>query len=591
MAQQHNDTVVLVGLAASIVGFLGVLVPSLLEPNLVASIGAVASLILIAVGHHRDRDALIGVGILGVLLTGFYMWAPMWHTVFYGAIYKAPGALQWLVVGALIALGGMALGGYRKANGAADTGKLPVALFFGGAVIAVVGFLFIGWFVGGIYAQEDMADRVNSSVEETDHLSETTVGQHRALPEAVASNYARNSLQTPRYELEGGDITVINGTPHWSYSLAPDGGYNSWRIQQDGAVYVRMNTQDKDVDVERGEFTTGQGMVLFDNYEWQLKRNDYNHEYKEPFIVPHDDELYMAVPYVDYNHEVRFTPLPQVYSVPEFGGVKVIDQDGNIEDLSPQEAQEDPRLEGQNFYPYDLAEYRVNSMQYQHGALNKWFTHEDQLELADVPGQGNGQPFTVMTEEGMRYFVAAEPYGEDTHGVYQVWEIDARTGEMSRLTYSPDNTLLGPAKATRFVRQEHPNFDWVSSGEDGNGNVEVSEPLPLVANGSLYWQTFVVPTDSAGVSQVSFVNAETGTVTSVQTDGEIRAFLEGTVDDGGTDSGSDDGSGESNDSDESGQDDAESTGELIITVEYPDGTTETITVPEGATVSVDHEEE
>lgn len=575
MAEQQPTEFGLTAFAVAVVTAIGVLIPALLEPNSIAIAGMAVSLGIIVAGAVRSRPSLLVGGSALAVIFGFYFWSPFWHFLFYGMTHKFPGSLQWLLVGLAIALIGFLLGAYRVSQGASDTGFAPSALMVTGIGIAVVGFLLVGWIAGGIYAQEDMSQRVLDDVQDVEELPEVDAENRRSLPEAVALNYAQNSLQTPRYELAGGDITVINETPHWSYSLAPDGGYNSWRIQQDGAVYVSMSTQNKDVDVVRQEFRYGQGQIFFDNYGWQLLRQDYNHDYQDPFIVKHDGELHMAVPYMDWDREFRTSPIPQFYAVPEFGGVKMIDRDGTIEDLSPAEAQSDARLAGQNIYPYDLARFQVESTRYQHGALNKWFTHEDQLELAEVPGQGNDQPFTVITkEDGITYFLAAEPYGADTHGIYQIWTVDARSGELERKTYDIDNSLLGPTKATRFVRQEHPNYQW-ADGE--GGNIETSEPIPVIVDGTLYWQVFVVPTDSAGVAQVSFVNADSGAVTSVETDDEIGAFLRGQVDDGSD-----------NTSDERPQDGDNTTASLTITVEYPDGSTETIAVPEGATVSVEH---
>lgn len=575
MAQEEATPLALTGLIAGVVALIGVVIPAVLASNLIAMVTGALAMIVLTVGVQRERPVVTGVGVLAVFVAGLYFWSPWWHGVLYGLAFVHPGVLQWLVVGALSILLGVAVEMHRKQL-QTDSGILPAALFYLG-IAFMIGGLILAPVVGSIYAQTDMAGEVSNDVEPITELPEVDSQEPRALPQAVASNYARNSLQTPRYNLAGGDITMINGTPHWSYSLAPDGLYNSWRIQQDGAVYVRMTTQDKDVTVARDAFTYGQGMMVFDNYKWQMLRDDYTHAYTDPFVVKHDDSLLMVVPYVDHDHRFRLTPVPQVYSVPEFGGVKVIHQDGTIEDLSPEEARADARLREQNFYPYSLAHFKVNSMRYQHGALNKWFTHRDQLQLAEVPGQGNGQPFTVMTEErGLTYFFAAEPWGEDTHGVYQVWVVDARSGEMERITYDTQNSLLGPAKATRFVRQEHPNYQWVSGGEGDTGNIEVSEPLPVVVDGTLYWQVFVVPTDSAGVAQVSYVNSETGAVTSVETDGQIQAFLEGrTVPDEreGDENDTADGSG----------------GSLVITIEYPDGSTETVTVPEGSSVTVERQ--
>lgn len=529
----------------------------------------VLALALVVVGVFGEKVRAIDVGGVIFVLGGFYYWSITWHGIFYGMTVKQPGMIQWVVVGIIIMLFAVGIDLARgKENSASG-----VSLFFLGAVIAVVGFLFVGWFVGGIYAQEDMAHQVDQSVESMEELPEIDSERPRLLPEAVASKYGQNSLQTPRYSLEGGDITFINETPYWSYALAPDGGYNTWRLKQDGGVFVRMNTQDKDVEVRNGRFKYGDGQQVLDNYKWRVKRSDYWNDYRDPFVVPHEGELFMVVPYVDYNVKFKATPIPQLYSVPEFGGVKVIHEDGTIEDLSPQEAVDDPRLKGQNIYPYQLARFKVNSMRYQHGAINVWFTHKDQLQLASVPGQGNNQPFTTVTEDGITYFLAAEPWGENTHGVYQVWTVDSRTGDMKRKTYDRDSSLFGPAKATRLVRQEHPNFQWVSRGDSSTGNIEVSEPIPSVVDGTLYWQVFIVPDDSSAVARISYVNAGTGAVTTVETDEEANAFLVGreVVDTKSTQNRTQTG---------------ESTPALVITVENPDGTVDTITVPEGGSVTI-----
>jgi hypothetical protein len=227
----------------------------------------------------------------------------------------------------------------------------------------------------------------------------------------------------------------------------------------------------------------------------------------------------MAVPYTSYEHHVRLLPIPSVYTTPEWGGVALVGPDGSTEHLSAEAAREHPVLDGQRLYPFELARYQVNAQRYQRGLLNKWFVHEDELEVAPVPGEGNDQPFLAVTEDqGLQYFVAAEPFGE-AQGIYQMWMFDARTGEVRRHQVPVDSALLGPRRAADYVRQANDRTDW--------DRFSPSEPIPAVVNGTLYWQVRVVPADSSGVAFTSFVNAESGNVYSYATDGPVRAFLAG----------------------------------------------------------------
>ncbi|MFC7173885.1 hypothetical protein ACFQL0_12095 [Haloplanus litoreus] len=87
----------------------------------------------------------------------------------------------------------------------------------------------------------------------------------------------------------------------------------------------------------------------------------------------------------------------------------MIDGDGDIEDLSPTEAREHPVLQDQKLYPFDLTRKRVAATKYRNGIVNTFTSHEDEIEVAPVPGEGNDQPFLVFTDSGPEYIVAVEP--------------------------------------------------------------------------------------------------------------------------------------------------------------------------------------
>ncbi|GAH45844.1 unnamed protein product, partial [marine sediment metagenome] len=66
----------------------------------------------------------------------------------------------------------------------------------------------------------------------------------------------------------------------------------------------------------------------------------------------------------------------------------------------------------------------------------------------------------VVTKEangaaGMKWFIACEPYGA-AHGIYKIFLIDARTGEISFNKQPKAEALIGPVKACDYVRKSNP---------------------------------------------------------------------------------------------------------------------------------------
>lgn len=450
---------------------------------------------------------LVSIALGVLVIAGFWWLRPFWHGLVYGAIYSVPEFT--LFIGLAVA-SFIATGFCEKGSGTEHAVGLLAILFVVAALTAPI------W--GTASSKTHQAHETWDRTEMVETLPQTDPDNPRILPGSVAQNYAKNSLQLTRHHTASGDITFINGTPHWSFAIEPDGLVNTFIAQQEGASFVNMTTELKDVDVYDGTFQSGTGMQLTDNVKWGLTKEEYWRSYEDPFVVPHEGELYIAIPTVQHEHHLQFG-WPPVYSEPDFKGVVLVDQEDNREWLTPEEAREHPVLDGQNFYPYELARFDVESVAYQHGFANVLFTHDEQLELAGVPGEGNDQPFTVKTEEGIKYILAAEPWG-DAHGIYQIWVMDARSGELELLELDPESSLLGPDKASQFVRKDSPRLDW--------SRMNVSEPIPvLVGNATLVWQVKVVPRDSSGVAFNAFVNADTGNVTIAEDDTQVYAYLAG----------------------------------------------------------------
>ncbi|WP_311171668.1 hypothetical protein [Halobellus ordinarius] len=434
--------------------------------------------------------------LVGVVLAWYFR--PWLHGIVYG-IYTTPIVPLAVVLGIGITLF------VRRQFGALAGGQIGITV--------VVLVLVVGAGGAGLLAGEDLGKRTIDTATSAENLSETDPTKPRVVPKSVASRYASNTLNFPQYRVTDGDITVRNGTPYWSYALAPDGAFNYYTKQQHGTVLVDMTEQNAEVDTVVGDFRKGIGPAFYNNYRFtMLKRGNYLVNYEDPYLVVHGGEQHIAVPYT--KPEFHWLPLP--YTTPEWGGVVLIDRDGTVEDLSPQAARNHPALQEQKLYPFELARQKVAATKYRNGIVNTFTSHRDEVEVAPVPGEDNDQPFLVFTEDGPQYVVAVEPYGQ-AQGLKEVWTIDGRTGEYE--VYAPTESLFGARKATDYVRQAARTTDW--------NRFTPSEPIPVVVDGQLYWEVRVVPTDSSGIAYTAFVNARSSDVHEVSTTPEVTAFLEG----------------------------------------------------------------
>ncbi|MFB6109141.1 MAG: hypothetical protein ABEJ82_09955 [Haloplanus sp.] len=423
----------------------------------------------------------------------------------YVVVVGTPSFLQWGVVALLI--GGVA---YRRRSR---------SLLVAAVLVFVVFAVFVGPLVGSIYAHDDVANRMQGDATHLQTLPNTSKENVRMLPRSVADNYAQSSMQYPQYRLTSSDIAYRNGTYQWSYGIVPDAFLVSWFGHQRGAMYVNMTTTNKDIHVEQTAFTDGRGQVFFDSYAYRsvLSAPLQYHDWETTFNARANGTSYIAHSTTTYQWRVRLTPLPEVYAVPQFSGVELMYPDGKMEHLSPREAERSPLLRGQNVYPYSLALYRVRSMQYVHGALNKWFWKEDVLQVADLPEGGNHWPLVVPTDgtpHRLTYFVATEPTGSG-NGIYQIWTFDAQTGDAGVEQY--DDAQIGPQRAVDFVSRD-PEVNRLSSAQ-------AISPVPIVKGDTLYWHVKVVPRSHSGVTYTAFVNADTGDVTLLQGDAPVYAFM------------------------------------------------------------------
>ena len=455
---------------------------------------------------------LLGVGAVLVALVAWFV-RPWLHSLVYG-LYTTPVMAIPLALGA-------AAGWLYRARG--DVGELAEYAVGGESAeqltpfrVAVAVALLAGMVVSpvaNVVAGATMSDQTMADTAQVDALDDADPDHPRIVTRAVAERYAANTLNRPQYRAGDTDISVVNGTPYWAAPLAPDGLFNVLTKEQAGTVLVDTTTQQANVRTVDGRMDEGIGTIFFENYRWHLlKSGRYLADYGDPKMVVYEGAQYIAVPYAEPTFHL--TPIP--HSTPTWGGVALIDAEGEVQTLSPEEAADHPVLDDQQLYPEDLARKKVAATKYRNGILNTFTSHEGQIEVAPVPGENNDQPFFVLTEEGPQYVVAVEPYG-DAQGLREVWTIDGQTGAFE--VYRPEQSLFGPAKAADLVRQSSPQMDW--------SRLSPAEPILTVVDDEEYWQVRVVPKDNSGIAYVAFVNARTSDVREFADDAAIRRFLAG----------------------------------------------------------------
>lgn len=465
-------------------------------------------------GDNGGRSTVLKAIVVGIssIVIGILL-LPIAQTFLYDIFIQTPATLYWLLIGGVLAL----------VIGSKGYGRTATALL---GLTIIMAFI-VGPFMSGVYAQEHIVH--SQEFEQVNALANTSNTHVRVLPRHVAETYADSSMQFPVYQLTQSDITYHDGSYTWSQGLAPDKIVVVLTGQQHGAFFTNMETTRKDVDIVEHTMQCGQGQLVTDSYGYRmnLDRFDVDHNPATAFNLVHEGELYIAQSYV--THQWRFGnplagELPQPYVVPRYGGTLVMDDSCNVRDISASEVPQTDLLENQSAYPYDLARFRVTSMQLIHGLGNKIFVGEDVPKIAPTPGKGNSQPYTVpMADGSLSYFMAMKPSGSGS-GVFQVYTLDAQTGDIQFVEYN--ETQAGPQKAADFVRKENPRVNWVSQSSEGSsGTMTVAEPIPVVKNGVLYWHVRVVPKDGSGIAYTAFVNAQTADVTEMANDKEIYAFV------------------------------------------------------------------
>jgi hypothetical protein len=448
---------------------------------------------------------------IGLVVALFLAWlvSPIFHGLVM-ALY-----VSWPFL--LVVLAGTVFATYLWRTGDKDPAKIVAVV----AAIAALAYLVTA------APLRDLKYLASVEAEEIEEMPDTT--GIRFLPYDVAARFGQNTQDDSTLVL--GEFEPLDngeGGIDWVAPREPNGLWNSMVENQDGVMVIQP---DGSAEIVNQEFRRGEGMALYRNVDWKLRREKFFAHHTNQYYVLNGEELLGIVPYISY----RFS-FPVM--VPRWGGVLVVHPDGEVENLSPEEAIQDDRFEGERLYPEQLARKVGDVWKYRNGYWNTWFAHKDEARIPQIspPEEGapvpdeqpstlqgtftNQMPFLIPTEDGPQWFSAAEPYGR-SFSMYRGIYVDAHSGEVTYFKPDTGSALIGVNKGLDYAKATFPNYQW-------GLNAVILEPRPVVKDETLYWMATITNADKAGVNQTVMVNAsEQGEVTVLDTYEDVVAFVEG----------------------------------------------------------------
>lgn len=360
------------------------------------------------------------------------------------------------------------------------------------SVISLAGFLLLS-----PYAKEDLSQEVYEKTGEMQSLDYTSSENISGFSEDYYwMKTSENNTISENYSLSKKDTLVSkDGVEMYSWSLNNQ-GMSKLRSHSKGIVYANMGDKDLDLEIKEREIKYNKDSILWKDLKWNVIEKDYWKEYAEVKTFTHEGSIYRAVPYIEHNYDFKF---PTVYSTPTFGGVKIVSEDGDIEDLSPEEAINSEILKGKNIYPSRLARFEVASMKYSDG----FFINDPKSShlINTIPNSDVTQPFIMDTEEGYKYVITTKGDNIQQSVVKRIWFIDARTGEKERYTLEP--VADSPESSYSIILHKY---------ELDTEQIEVTDVEPLIFNNNLHWKFNIALDNSQRFSNLYLVNSRSNDV-------------------------------------------------------------------------------
>jgi hypothetical protein len=334
-------------------------------------------------------------------------------------------------------------------------------------------------------------------------------GLVRLMPQEVAVQIASSGFNSPTEKLT--DFRSVS-TPEglaWTAFRTPDGAFRIFSKKTQGIVTLNAESTERRVKASDAELEVAPGQLLTDNLRWRLLKRHYLIDLANPVgTLDREGRPIIIVPYISYKGWLIRRPV--------LGGVFVVHPDGEIEDLSPDEARRRPEIVSTGrLFPDTLARRIQDAYAYRRGIWNRFVLHEEQTQISDT--ESNQQPYLIdFGERGTKWVTVAEPYGQ-AYAANAIFLTDTVAGKTEIWRVPRNASLSGNRRAVQTVRSVSiPGV--VFAGEDAKetgGRFKVVEPRPVFVKGRVLYLLSIIPENGNSVSKSVVVDAERNKVVAI----------------------------------------------------------------------------
>jgi len=473
---------------------------------------------------------------LAALILAFLL-RPIFHGL---AMFFYTNPLVWLPPLFIIALGGLALrflspgGSSPAASGrATDPRDDPIPISRSprrrntlqelrqrgptGPVAVVLALALFSFLVGAVVNQPLTARSIYKNTQYEQIPGLPPGGSARLVPKDVAVQIASSGFNSPTERLSDFHIVKTQKGLAWTALRTPDGLVRTFTKKSKGLVSLDASSTERNVTSADAEFKTAPGLQVTDNLRWRLLKKHFLISLTEPnAILDARGQPAIVVPYISYKGFLVRRPV--------LGGVFVVRPNGDIEDLSPEEARARPEIAGSGrLFPDSLARRIQDAYSYKRGIWNRLFTHEEQTQITDT--ETNQQPYlTDFGARGSKWVTVAEPYGR-AFAVNAIFLTDTVSGQTQIWRVPEKQSLSGNRRAIQTVRSVSiPGIVFADDsgagarargGGGGGGRFRVVEPRPVFVGGRLVYLVSVIPESANSVSKSVIVDAARNKVVAI----------------------------------------------------------------------------
>lgn len=455
---------------------------------------------------RRPNPIPIVLGV--VVLIVLWLVRPIWHGL---AMFFWTAPVVWFPPLLLLAIGAVLFRRSRRSWTTLEdlrSGVRPPGWLIAFPVLAFVVFVF-GAALNGPLVGRAIVNATN--YEEINGLP--AGGRVRIVPREVAEQNAASAFNSPTETLT--NFRIVN-TPHglsWTALRTPEGIFRVFTKKSQGLVELDAEQTARSLRQVDAKLQVAPGLQITDNLRWKLLKKHFLINLEEPVGIETPKGVRILVPYLKYKGWLVRRPV--------LGGVFVVAPNGDIEDLSPEDAAKRPELAiTGRIFPDTQARRVQDAYQYKKGLWNAWFVHENQTRIEDT--ETNKQPYLVDFGGtlGTQWVTVAEPYGR-AFAASAIFLTDATTGKTRIWRVPPRTSLAGNRRAIQAVKAvaiqgiDYGNGGSTTGGGGGSGNFKVVEPRPVFVKGRLVYLTSIIPNSANAVSKTVVVDAATSKLVAI----------------------------------------------------------------------------